>query len=278
MITAVLLVLWLYAVLRGRVETLARDANAPYGRFALAFRELVSGTVAALRDSVEIRRQNAALASELDELRARLIFHDETERENTALKKALKLQTANPSFLCADVVSRGGASGWWNVVRISKGARDGVSRNCAVISTEGLVGRVVATSADTADILLLTDVNSKVSCCLEGAASGARGILTGGGIFRPGDEMALMHVIEPMSLAYLDKEMDIAKGARVVTSGLGGVYPSGIPVGEVVSSVHDSTKLYQSANVAPYVDFASLRRVFVILRSPAIAGEEDAGL
>lgn len=257
---------------------MTRDANAPYGRFVLAFRELASGTVAALRDSVEIRRQNAALASEVDELRARLIFHDETERENAALKSALKLQTANPTLLCADVVSRGGASGWWNLVRISKGAKDGISRNCAVISTEGLVGRVVETSADTADILLLTDVNSKVSCRLEGAASGARGILTGGGIYQPGDEMALMHVIEPMSLAYLDKEMEIAKGARVVTSGLGGVYPAGIPVGEVVSSTHDATRLYQSANIAPYVDFASLRRVFVILRSSATAGEEDEAL
>ena len=257
---------------------MARDANAPYGRFALAFRELVSGTVAALRDSVEIRRQNAALASEVDDLRARLLFHDEMQRENTSLKRALKLQTANHAMLCAEVVSRGGASGWWNLVRISKGAKDGVTRNCAVISTEGLVGRVVETSADTADILLLTDVNSKVSCYLEGTAAGARGILTGGGIFKPGDEVELMHVIEPMSLAYLNKEMDIAKGARVITSGLGGVYPAGIPVGEVVSSIHDSTKLYQSASIAPYVDFASLSRVFVILRNSAVAEEEDVGL
>ncbi len=264
-LAAVILVLWLSSSLRASVATLIRDTNAPYGRFVIQSRTLFSGTAKALRNSVAIREQNAALQTEIEQMRVRLLFLDQAERENAALRQALKLKNENPSYLCADVVSRGGASGWWNTVRINKGADDGVLRGSPVVCTDGLVGRVLEVTSSTADILLLADANSKVSCYIEGAEVGARGIVSGSGIAATHGKLDLLHVVEPMSLAYLDKAIEIKKGARVITSGLGAVYPAGLPVGEIVDVSPDSSKLFQRATVAPYVDFASLSRVFVIL-------------
>ncbi len=270
---AALLVLWLYSALRGSLASAVRDANAPYGRFVLAVRNAASGFSAAFGSSIEIRQRVQALEAENATLRASLLRQERVVRDNNELRADLGLLAEHPGAICAEVLSRADSGGWWREVRLDKGARSGIGLDAPVVSPDGLVGRVVRTTDDTADVLLLSDANSKVACQIEGEAAGARGIVVGGGIHRSESALELLHVVEPMSLAYLDKTVDIRPGARVVTSGLGGVYPSGIPVGEVVASSPDSTRLFQRAQVAPCVDFASLRRVFVLdRRSPAGAG------
>ena len=270
---ASLLLLWLYSALRGGLAAAVRDANAPYGRFALAVRNAVSGLSEALGDSIVIRQRIQQLEAENETLRASLLRHEQTVRENDELRMALGLMAEHPGAICAEVVSRGDSGGWWREVRLDKGAASGIRANAPVVAADGLVGRVVRVTDDTADVLLLADANSKVACVVEDEGPGARGIVVGGGIQHAQAELELLHVVEPMSLAYLDKEAEIRPGSRVVTSGLGGVYPAGIPVGEVRSTSPDSTRLYQRALVAPCVDFASLRRVFVLdRRSPAGAG------
>lgn len=272
---ASLLLLWLYSALRGGLAAAVRDANAPYGRFALAVRNAVSGLSEALGDSIAIRQRIQQLEAENETLRASLLRHEQTVRENDELRMALGLMAEHPGAICAEVVSRGDSGGWWREVRLDKGAASGIRANAPVVAADGLVGRVVRVTDDTADVLLLSDANSKVACVVEDEGPGARGIVVGGGIQHAQAELELLHVVEPMSLAYLDKEAEIRPGSRVVTSGLGGVYPAGIPVGEVRSTSPDSTRLYQRALVAPCVDFASLRRVFVLGRRAPAAG--DAG-
>ena len=261
---AVLLVLWLSGVFREETAAAARDFNAPFGRFAVSVRNLVFGAAESIGDAAAIRAENAELHAEVETLRAQALLLDGANQENAELRKALALQEKNPSLICAEIVSRGEAAGWWNVVRIDKGSDAGVERHGAVISTEGLVGRVVEVTSDTADVLLLTDANSKVSCYIEGADPGARGVLTGMGVQKRDGMLDLMHVVEPMSLSYIGKELNVTEGARILTSGIGGLYPAGLPVGEVVSSSPDVSRLYRRARVAPYVDLASLRRVFVM--------------
>ncbi len=262
---AIFSLLWAYHAIRGSVSTLTRDATAPYGRFVLGVQSLLSDATGLVKGTETLRRENEGLTDEVDALRVRLLFLDELQRDNANLRQALGLGLAPPSFLCAEVVSRGGSSGWWKTVRINKGTRDGVFRNSPVLNTSGLVGRVVTTSSETSDVLLLTDVNSKLSCSIEDAGPGARGILSGASVSGSHHELDLLHVVEPMSLAYLDKTLEVRKGAKIITSGIGGLYPHGLPVGEVVESSVDASGLFQRAKVAPYVDFASLDRVFVIL-------------
>lgn len=276
-LAAVFLVLWLTGALRGGIAGLVRDSNAPYGRFAVWVRNVLSGSFSALEDAAGIRAENASLHAEVEELRAQMIALGETERENAALRRALGLKQKERSLVGAEVTSRGEGYGWWNVVRIDKGREDGITQDCPVISTAGLVGRVVAVTDDTADVLLLSDANSKVSCYIEGEEAGARGVLTGMGVQKGGGELDLLHVVEPMSLSYISKELDVKEGARILTSGIGGLYPAGLPVGEVVATSDDASRLYQRAKVAPYVDFASLRRVFVMRAVKPAAQPHAAG-
>ena len=267
--SAILVVLWLSGVFRDETSAAVRDVNAPFGRFASSVRNVFSGVANSIGDAATIRAENMQLHAENERLRAQTLLLDAANRENAELRKALALQEKNHSLISAEIVSRGEASGWWNVVRIDKGRDDGVELNGAVISIDGLVGRVVEVTSETAEVLLLTDANSKVSCYIEGTDPGARGVLTGMGVQKSEGMLDLMHVVEPMSLSYIEKELEIPEGARILTSGIGGLYPSGLPVGEVVSYSSDVSRLYRRALVAPYVDFASLKRVFVM---PATAG------
>lgn len=270
----VLSLMWLYYVLRSNIDVLTRDATAPYGRFVLAVRHFFVNTSEFARGVTQIRTEHAALSAEIADLRVRQLFLEELQLENARLRRALDLDYAVPGFVCAEVVSRGGASGWWKTIRINKGTRHGVHRNRAVLDTQGLVGRVVSASSETSDVLLLTDVNSKLSCVIAGMETGARGILSGSGVSGSSDRLELLHMVEPLSLAYLEKDLGIEKGSRILTSGLGGLFPAGLPVGEVVDARPDATGLFQRARVAPYVDFASLDRVFVLV-GPGRSGTEE---
>ncbi|NLB68685.1 MAG: rod shape-determining protein MreC [Lentisphaerae bacterium] len=269
LLIAVLVVLWLSGVFRNSIASAVRDTNAPYARFFLAVRNLYHNTAAAIGDAASVRLENSQLRKEVEKLRASEVLLQKTLTENSELRKNLQLKQKESLLICAEIISRGEISGWWNIVRIDKGQDDGVELGAAVVSTEGLVGRIVERTSGTADVLLLTDANSRVSCLIEGTEAGARGILTGMGVQKSGGSLEFLHVVEPMSLSYLDKELEVKKGFKVVTSGLGGLYPSGIPVGEVVEFAQDSSRLYQRGRVAPYTDFASLKSVFVL--SPTLS-------
>ena len=78
----------------------------------------------------------------------------------------------------------------------------------------------------------------------------------------------------PLAADYLGKDLELRPGDRVVTSGLGDVFPAGVPIGVVGAVEPDSTRLFQRAMVAPYADFASLRRVFVLVPAAPEGGAE----
>ncbi len=264
-IVAVLLAMWFYQWVREGAARLSRDALAPYARFGRGIRVVLAEVADTAVSHAALRLTNAELAASVEDMEVRMVFLDALQQENAELRRALNLDYAPPAMVCGEVIARGGATGWWKTVRINRGTRHGVFRNCPVVTPRGLVGRVVATSSETADILLLTDVNSKLSCVIEGMGPGARGILTGSGVSGPAGVLSLLHVVEPMSLAYLEKGMTIEPGARVLTSGLGGLFPAGLPVGAVLDAQEDGTGLFQRVRVAPSVDFASLDRVFVLV-------------
>ncbi len=122
----------------------------------------------------------------------------------------------------------------------------------AVIAADGLVGRVVRVTANFSKVLLITDPNSSVAARL--AASRESGILTGQ---RERD----------LRFSLVDPETPVAPGEQVVTSGLGGVFPGGIPVGVVSQVVPDETALEKQILVRPTVDFSRLSDVLVVLTS-----------
>ena len=206
---------------------------------------------AASAEAARLKRELAALAvlrSDFDRLAA----------ENDRLRKALGLTARRPvNWLAASVLSReGGAAGARRTIRADRGSLDGVKKGAAVVVPDGLVGLVTAVTPHTAQITLLTDPSVKASCELEVAPSqGApaaplRGVISGGT-----DEMLVMR--------YLSSPGRAALRARVVTSGLGGVFPKGLEIGTLLDFREDETGLVRECEVMPSVDYLSLEEVFI---------------
>lgn len=258
-LAAVCVYLWLCSVFLPFAQDVSRESVAPYGRMFRRLPDAIRRWHALDEGYVRLREENGRLAAEAA-VAARLA------EENQALRRVLDLVQTHPSFVYAEVLSNGCGSGWWEAIRIGKGAADGVREGDTVLATDpvGLVGRIVAVTPHTADVLPITASGHRISCELEGAGAGARGILSGNDSLETESELELLHVLEPCSLEYLDKDLELRPGLRVLTSGLGGMYRAGLPIGEVREVSMDSSRLFQRAKVFPYVDFASLRAVFVL--------------
>lgn len=236
----------------------------PLERAALRGRAFLAGLSYLLR-AREVYAENEELRRNLNAIRSRTVLADALEQENIALRRQLELSERQYGLIHAEVLSAGGIDGWSQRIRISKGSRQGIVPHSPVICPEGLVGIVAETTPNTAEVLLLTDANNRVACRFEPDLPSARGILMGGGknTSSPAN-LTLLHTFEPLHLTWLDKDITVPERAKIVTSGLGGVYPPGLPVGIVVHNAMDTTRLFQHAQVAPFVDFATLRHVAVL--------------
>lgn len=165
------------------------------------------------------------------------------EAENRSLRETLRLVPESPvSYVTARVV--GDAAGMFvRSVLVTAGARDGVAKGQTAITGDGLVGRVGEVGERSARILLLTDLNSQVPVLIEN--SRARGILAGDNSDQP-------------KLTFLPTDVRPQVGDRIVTSGHGGVFPPGLPVG-IISSIADG-----NIRVRPFVQFFRLDYVRLI--------------
>ena len=200
----------------------------------------------AVRDSeIESLRRKVAKLAMIQEECLRL------RRENAALRKSLDYKDrAAGEWEPAEVLSSGGgAAATRDVIRVGKGSLAGVREGAAVAVPKGLVGRVVSVSPHTSEVLLLTDPSIRVSCRIEteGGAS-AHGILTGAGSDR-------------MLLGHLGGAGQLRPRAKVVTSGLGGVFPKGIEIGTLLLVTNGVRGV--EGEVLPSVDTATLEDVFI---------------
>jgi rod shape-determining protein MreC len=163
--------------------------------------------------------------------------------ENRALQKFLRLSALPRTwFVSARVVGEVSQPNSRYVI-IDVGSSDGVTQNDAVLTADGLVGRVQNVASNSAHVLLLTDASSRVPVVVE--ESRYRGVVAGNNSTRP-------------DLRFLPDSAQVAIGSRLVTSGFGGIFLPGIPVG-LVSTAHDN-----QIEVKPYVDWQRLDYVQVM--------------
>ena len=195
--------------------------------------------------------ENARLRREIDGLS---LLRGDLERlraENARLRKTLGYRAGRfGDWIPAEVLSSaGGASVTHRSVRVDRGSLDGVKEGAVVIVPEGLVGRVSCVSPHTAEVALLSDPSVKVSCEIVGSGvKGAYGILSGAGA-------------DGLIIRYLDSPNRVRPQARVLTSGLGGVFPRGLEIGTlllVTNGVHGV-----EGEVLPRVDCSMLEGVFI---------------
>lgn len=206
--------------------------------------------LASPRDVTLLREQNAVLEAQVNQLQTQLIEMEERLGEAQVCFALLDFGRTNPQYdyIAATVIGRE-ISPFLQYIIIDKGTEQGIRYGMPVVTQQGLVGRVDAVIAGASRVKLITDSTSVVNVRLQSAEVEAQlhGSLTGDVSL---DMIPLDEVIEP--------------GDVVLTSGLGGNYPSNIFVGQVLSTQRRENALFQTATVQPIVNFESINAVLVV--------------
>ena len=206
--------------------------------------------IAAPRDITSLRQRNAELESEVAALRAQVIELSERASQVDTLAALVDYSRANPEsrYVAADVIGRD-PSPFLHYIIINRGSNDGILRGMPVVTDQGLVGRVDAVIADASRIQLITDPFSAVNIRLQ--SSDVEAVLSGS-------------ITGDLSLNLIPQDVIIEEGDLVLTSGLGGGYPTDLPIGQVTNIRKREADLFQEASVQPVVDFSRLSIVLVI--------------
>lgn len=196
------------------------DAAAPVVDFVAAPMQKAAVFVRDVSGLAALQAENARLTEENEKLRAWYHTAMTLEAENKSLRDLMNVQVEpRHTYITARILTDG-QSNFAKSLLVAAGTNDGVRKGQAVVSGDGLVGRVVEAGEKTARILLLNDINSRIPVLIDNSRQHA--VFAG--------QNTKMGV-----LVHLPQESKIDHGVRVVTSGVGGVFPPGIPVGVVKS-------------------------------------------
>lgn len=200
---------------------------------------------------VNARLENVQLKREVNTLRLENNRHRELLNAYERLKKLLQFRhTIQRPVMPAQVIGRD-PTGWFRSIIIDKGSRDGIISTMPVVDSCGVVGRIVSVSPHCSKILLIIDQNSAVDCLVQ--RSRDRGMVKG-------------LSTEACKLDFVVKSADVAIGDIVITSGLGSIFPKGLPVGTVSGLKERAGELFKDIEIRPSVDFSRLEEVLVILK------------
>ncbi|MBO7166138.1 MAG: rod shape-determining protein MreC [Kiritimatiellae bacterium] len=234
------------------------------------YRSVVS-PVKAVFHPMAVDAENRRLKAELEKNKINRTVVDNLLNEMVRLRKALNYPPSKDftSWIASPVLGYGGAIGASGMMRVGKGSLDGVSVGSAVVVPDGIVGRVVEVTPHTAVVRLITSDSLRISCEVESndpQFGKVRGVVYGGSMTKLfGDKSAtVQYCVNPLVVRHLNRDISIPSRARIVTSGLGGVYPKGYLIGYLVDEVKkDETGLEREGMVIPSADLAALEDVFI---------------
>lgn len=202
---------------------------------------------------VRVQEENQKLKHQINLLRQENNRLQEIIFAEERLKKLYALQASQTtSGIVAQVFGRDPSS-WFKTLLIDKGELAGVAKDMVALAAEGVVGRVIEVSSRTAKILLITDPNSALDVLVQ--RSRAQGILEG-------------NAEEYCILKYVPKAEDIQVGDKVITSGIGGIFPKGLMIGTVRQVDKKRAGIFQYVEVIPAVDFSKLEELLLIRGEP----------
>lgn len=223
--------------------------------FATVF-EPVGDFFSSLADLGDLRSDNARLEAENAEMSERIDEAELVEDENERLRGQLGLDESYVSMerVNAEVISRPSSNFRW-FVTIDKGGDDGIREDMAVITPDGLAGKIIETQGSTSTVLLLIDSEGAAAATVRGSRD-VNGTIQGHGAG------------QPLSFDFVDPDVEVNEGDEVVTSYYnGGIFPPNIGIGTVSEVGTDSAAAQQDIEVEPYVDFTSLDFVLVLIES-----------
>lgn len=239
-----------YALLT--IRSTAVNILAPLQEALSGMSGATRGVAGSLKDVQALDQDNQKLKRMVDELRRENVELWELIAQQRKTIEDLGFQKANPqwNYLSARVIAWDPSSLVRSLV-INKGRLDGVGHGMVVVSSTGLVGKVMELSDRWSKVLLVTDPRSSVNGVLQGIEDRPKGILQG----RPD---GLLH------MKYLLAESNVKKGDVVVTSGLGGVFPPGLFIGWVMEVSYSDGQMFHEALVRPASDLSDLADLMVI--------------
>lgn len=206
-------------------------------------------------DNVEqLKSESEKLKTENEELKAKLMNYEVIISENTILKEHVNLINSYPDYnvIAADIISES-TSNWEKVYIINRGTKDGVEPNMTVVAEEGLVGYVESVTDTTSIIISILDPGNTVSC----RTTRTRDSVTSKG------NSSLMNE-NKIKVTKIPTDLVLIEGDKIETSGLGGRYPKGIPIGEVYKFLVKKNPVENEAIVKTFVDFNKLETVAII--------------
>lgn len=220
-----------------------------------AFVKLYTG----ISDILVLQEQVAIFRGRIAELEGTALEYDQLYRENIRLRQILNEKPeAEYALEFAEIVSKD-PQNFYTTLIVNKGSVHGVATGMPVIAYQngrkGLVGKVVEVRLYNSRVLSIVDQRSKTSVMLE--ASRATGIMSG-----ESPKSAQTY------LEYIDREIDVEEGERVITSGMGGLYPKGIWVGNIFKVEKKSYGLFHDLYIEPIVSFSSLEDVYIVKKLP----------
>lgn len=233
-------------------EQFLRDMLAPLQNGASVISGNIRNWGAYLQGVDNIRAENEELRKEISELRLQLVDLAEYQQENERLRDLLNMTedvSAQFEYVATAVVNRS-QSNWYKTLVISGGEDAGFAVGMPVVSAQGLVGRIINTSANTAEVLLITDRDGAISAMVQDTRT--VGVVEGDG---ETSELSMVHV---------PYDAEIENYQQIITSGYGGVYPKGLLVGYINSIELQSDGLMLDIDVRSYVDFNRLEEVMVL--------------
>ncbi|MEP7014451.1 MAG: rod shape-determining protein MreC [Verrucomicrobiota bacterium] len=225
---------------------------APFLTSGSGLQKQITSVRTGLKSLEELERESSELQVENRQLRATNQALRDVEREVNRLRHALNYRERSVFKLVPAVVVARDSSTWWRTITINRGKEDGVEGDMPVVTDEGLVGKTTTVSASISVVLLISDENCRVAASVEGTRE--QGIV--------GGERVTTGVTPILDLNFLSKQADLKPGQKVYTTGVGGVFPSGLLVGTVKS--FRVRELDSQGQLVPGVDLSHLEDVFVV--------------
>lgn len=269
-VVAIILVLLLFVIPGGAKISGVESVPGGVAAGAQNFFSKVTGSVgsffANLFGGNSIEKENAQLKEQLIQAQQKIEGMSELESENQRLQALLNYVERSPeySYITARVTAKDPGY-YFDVFVVNAGFNNGVQVNDAVITPDGLVGRVIEVGGSWSKVMAIIDSRSSVSATVERTRD--NGIING--IDQSDVSSGLCE------MAFLPLEAELLPGDSVITNGLGGLFPKGIVVGQVVEVSQEAGNTGKTVRIKPSVDFLHLEEVLIIKEKTAGTGDSQ---
>lgn len=203
-------------------------------------------------DLVGVREENERLRAQVSELQARIVSHGEDLAELARLRELVQLpvDSAWKPVGARILAGRMGPNAIQDSITINRGYTSGARPGTPIVTNMGLVGRVLRASPHAATVLLITDPGSRIAVFAQQSRSA--GILSGQGLE------------QPLEVGFVERDAPVTAGEILITSGLDGKYPKGIPVATVDSVAPSDSTQFLAVTARPLVDVRRLEEVLLL--------------